>query len=194
MNSYQKEQSDTFTMIRQEFAELPSTEKQELKAMAEDYLIFRDEVDTFLTSYFGEICTHKCYQSQLSACCSREGIITFFGDTAVNVLMSGDEEIEILIKTLQKPDNGFKCIYLGQEGCMWRVKPIVCVMFLCDQAKKEVFDKKPELGQIWENLNLKKKHYTWPDKPVLFDALENFFINRGLSSPLMYMPALDCCV
>ncbi|MCP4349719.1 MAG: hypothetical protein GY795_29920 [Desulfobacterales bacterium] len=187
MNPYHKEQSDTFTMIQQEFAVLPSTEKQKLKAMAEDYLIFRDEVDAFLASHFGEVCTHKCYQSQLSACCSREGIITFFGDTAVNVLMSGNEEIEILIKTLQKPDNGFKCIYLGQEGCMWRVKPIVCEMFLCDQAKKEVFDKKPELGQIWENLNLKKKHYTWPDKPVLFDALENFFINRGLSSPLMYM-------
>ena len=56
----------------------------------------------------------------------------------VNALISQDREIDLLLEVLKEPNNGFKCIYLGEKGCLWRLKPIVCEMFLCEHAKKEV--------------------------------------------------------
>lgn len=152
-----------------------------------DYLLFRDEVDAFLHEHFSNVCTEKCYLNKVSACCSREGIITFFGDVVVNALVSTYTEISTMMMVLQKQNRGFKCVFLGNHGCMWRIKPIVCEMFLCEQAKKEVFQEKPWAGQLWDELNKRKKHYTWPDRPVLFEALERYFIEAGYSSPLMYM-------
>jgi len=70
---------------------------------------------------------------------------------------------------------------------MWRVKPIVCEMFLCEQAKKEVFREKAWAEDAWEELKQRKKLYTWPDRPVLFDDLERYFMDAGYSSPLMYL-------
>ncbi len=186
-NDYQKEQSETLAQVHRHFESLSLSEKQKLKAMTADYLSFRKDVEAFQSEYFGKICTQKCYESDLSACCSREGIITFFADMAINVLLSQNEEIEALMTVLQKPNNGFKCVYLGQNGCMWRVKPIVCEMFLCDQAQKKVFGEKPDIENIWEELKQRKKQYTWPDRIVLFDTLECYFLDAGYSSPLMYM-------
>ncbi|MGD9244161.1 MAG: hypothetical protein PVH36_04470, partial [Desulfobacterales bacterium] len=97
------------------------------------------------------------------------------------------KEIDALLATLQKPNTGFKCIYLGNNGCMWRVKPIVCEMFLCEQAKKEVFGEKAWTEDAWNELKQRKKLYTWPDRPVLFDDLERYFMDAGYSSPLMYL-------
>jgi hypothetical protein len=54
---------------------------------------------------------------------------------------------------------------------LWRLKPIVCEMFLCDRAKASVLDKDKALRDLWEGLLLKEKQFTWPDKPILFDAL-----------------------
>ncbi|MDM8552464.1 hypothetical protein QUF72_20425 [Desulfobacterales bacterium HSG2] len=187
MNDYHKEQSETFSMVRQHLATLSSSEKDKLKAMIADYLSFREETDAFLCEHFGGICIKNCYESRLSACCSREGIITFFADAVINMLVSRDDEIENLMAVLEKPNNGFKCVYLGEGGCMWQVKPIVCEMFMCDQAQKEVFEKKPHASQIWDALNQRKKQYTWPDRPILFDALEQCFLDAGYSSPLMYL-------
>ncbi len=187
MNSYQKEQSETLSMVQLHLNTLSFSEKKELKTSVADYLSFRDEVDSFLSEHFGKVCNQKCYENKLSACCSREGIITFFGDVVINALISQDEEIELLQSVLQRPNNGFKCIYLGNRGCMWRIKPIVCEMFLCEQSKKEVFEEKPWARQVWEELKLREKLYTWPDRPVLFDALERYFLDAGYSSPLMYL-------
>ncbi len=92
-----------------------------------------------------------------------------------------------MMMVLQKRNRGFKCIYLGNHGCMWRIKPIVCEMFLCEQAKKEVFQEKPLAGQLWDELKQRKNRYTWPDRPVLFESLERYFIDAGYSSTLMYM-------
>ncbi|MGD2030721.1 MAG: hypothetical protein PVG86_12380, partial [Desulfobacterales bacterium] len=39
----------------------------------------------------------------------------------------------------------------------------------------------------WNELKQRKKIYTWPDRPVLFDDLERYFMNAGYSSPLMYL-------
>jgi len=187
MSSYQKEQAETLSLVQRHFTTFSARERQKLESEVADYLTFRDEVDTFLCEHFSNICTIKCYQNKVSACCSREGIITFFGDLVVNVLVSTYSEINALMMVLQKRNRGFKCIYLGNHGCMWRIKPIVCEMFLCEQAKKEVFQEKPMAGQLWDELKQRKNRYTWPDRPVLFEALERYFIDAGYSSPLMYM-------
>lgn len=187
MNSYQQEQAESLAMVQRCLATLSSSERQALEVKITDYLLFRDEVDTFLSKHFSNLCTKKCYENKLSACCSREGIITFFGDMVVNTLVSCNEEINALLEALQKPNTGFKCIYLGDNGCLWRVKPIVCEMFLCEQAEKEVFRKKAWAEDAWEELKQRKKLYTWPDRPVLFDDLELYFMDAGYSSPLMYL-------
>jgi hypothetical protein len=144
-------------------------------------------VDLFLDKHFSHVCDRACYRSQLSACCSREGIVTFFADVVINVLFSEEAEVEALAKTLVTANNGFKCIYLGKWGCLWRVKPIVCQMFLCEPAKAKVFGARPAVEAEWLKLERRRKQFTWPDRPVLFDAIETCFIAFGCVSPLMYL-------
>jgi len=36
-------------------------------------------------------------------------------------------------------------------------------------------------------LEAKRKRFTWPDQPVLFDDLESYFMKSGYRSPLMYL-------
>ncbi len=187
MSSYQKEQVESYSMVRKHIATLTVLERKALESEISDYLSFRNEVDDFLFEHFSAVCTQKCYQDKISACCSREGIITFFGDIVVNVLVSPDDEIKTLVNVLRQPNTGFKCIYLGNDGCLWRIKPIVCEMFLCKQAQSNVFEKKNMAGQIWEELKQRQKAYTWPDRPVLFDNLERYFMDAGHTSSLMYM-------
>ncbi|NJL59913.1 MAG: hypothetical protein HC887_10000 [Desulfobacteraceae bacterium] len=105
----------------------------------------------------------------------------------INALMSDKQEISRLFEVLMQPDYGFKCVYLGEHGCLWKIKPIVCEMFLCDSAQDKVFGQHPELKQKWEVLKQHQKRFTWPDKPVLFDMLEEYFLDIGCSSPLMYL-------
>ena len=187
MNSYQKEQAQTLSLVRRHLADISEVERQAFQSQIADYLLFRNEVDAFLSKYFSNLCTQKCYQSKRSACCSRDGIITFFGDVVINTLASADDEIEALMAAIQKPYDSFKCIYLGHQGCLWRVKPIVCEMFLCKTAAKEVFGQKPEAEEVWNKFKRRRKLFTWPDRPVLFDDLERYFIDTGYSSPLMYL-------
>ncbi len=187
MNSYQKEQAESISMVRHRLSSLSPPEIQLLREQMTDYLSFRDAVRGFLSGNFGEACSQKCYQSKLSACCSREGIITFFADVVINVLLSSDADMEELLAVLQKPNNGFKCIYLGPQGCLWKLKPIVCEMFLCDQAQEEVFKENPDARNQWEELKKQEKTYRWPDRPVLFDEIERYFIDAGYSSSLMYL-------
>ena len=123
----------------------------------------------------------------LSACCSKEGIITFFADMVINALISSEEEIRLFARALGEVNRGFKCIYLGSGGCLWHLKPIVCEMFICDDAQKHILNSTPEARQKWEEFKQLQKRFTWPDRPVLFDALEAIFIKAGYSSPLMYL-------
>jgi hypothetical protein len=76
---------------------------------------------------------------------------------------------------------GFKCVFLGHEGCLWQIKPIVCEMFLCDAAENAVARK------CWDALVRQKKDYTWPDRPVLCDTLEQICIEAGYTSSLMFL-------
>jgi hypothetical protein len=105
----------------------------------------------------------------------------------VNALLSSDADLKLLRQTLENdPGGGLKCVYLGIDGCVWRLKPIVCEMFLCDRAKQALTDKDTALGARWQRLLMEEKQFTWPDKPVLFDELEELFLQAGLKSPLMY--------
>ena len=187
MNSYQKEQIQALSLVQGYLANLALDARQALESRIADYLLFRDDVDAFLEAHFSDVCTLKCFKSKISACCSRDGIITFFGDVVVNALVTPEEEINALRSVLQKPHEGFKCVYLGKQGCMWRVKPIVCEMFLCKPASEEVLAPKLEAAKTWKALQQRRKLFTWPDRPVLFDDLESYFIKAGCRSSLMYL-------
>lgn len=187
MREYQFEQLEALSLVRMHLKVLPRGEKDKLQLMTAEYLEFRRRVDRFLVTYFGSVCSHSCYQSQLSACCSREGIITFFADVVINLLFSEENEIDGLASALRRESGGFKCVYLGSAGCRWRIKPIVCQMFLCGPSKAKVFRQHPEAESEWLELEQLRKKFTWPDRPVLFDILEKYFIAMGCASPLMYM-------
>ena len=187
MSTYKQEQLEALQMISSHLQSMPPPERRLLTDMTLDYRAYRQEVSAFLKTHLAGVCTHKCYQSRLSACCSKEGIITFFADVVINALVSSTDQIRALIHALQVPNTGYKCIYLGPDGCRWQLKPIVCEMFICETAQTQVFDPAPAIRQEWEALTLMKKQFTWPDRPVIFDTIETLFIRAGYSSPLMYM-------
>ena len=184
---YQQEQHEATSLAATHLDTLTPDQIETLKTASHEYLMFRDDVDAFLNTYFASTCTQKCFQSSLSACCSREGIITFFADIVINILFSTSDERKLLLTVLQKPNTGPKCVYLGPQGCLWRIKPIVCQMFLCDAAMLRVFSDRPLAESVWNVLKNREKLFTWPDKKVLFDDLEAFFINAGYTSSLMYL-------
>ena len=187
MGDYRTEQLAALRAAIRYIQGLSTAEIDRLKRTISDYLEFRKEVDAFLDDHFADICTRTCFESELSACCSKDGIITFFADILINTLHASPAQIEALIDRLENPAEGFKCVYLAKNGCLMRIQPIVCKMFLCDRAEKEVFRNHPQLKSQWEDLKEKKKRFTWPDRPVLFDFLEELALKAGLSSPLMYM-------
>ncbi|MGM0452368.1 MAG: hypothetical protein ACQERN_04285 [Thermodesulfobacteriota bacterium] len=187
MNHYQLEQRDALHMIRQQLDKMPAAEKEGLRRQIADYLRFRFSVAEFMAVHLSQICDEKCYRSRLSACCSKDGIVTFFADWVVNVLDSDDGDLDAIGDAICRPQSDFKCIFLTDTGCLWRVKPIVCEMFLCHEAKNRAFDDNPAAARQWEQFLGEKKRFTWPDQPVLFEHLESHFIARGLQSPLMYI-------
>lgn len=187
MNAYHREQLEALLLVRTHLAGLPADDRRELEERIGDYLAFRAALDAFLGRHFGAVCTQSCYQSQRSACCSREGIVTFFADVVVNVLVSTDAACDRLAAVLAEPNEGFKCVYLGRAGCLWRVKPLVCAMFLCEPAAEAVFGRAPSAAATWQTLQQRARAFRWPDRPVLFDELEAVFMAAGRRSSLMYL-------
>lgn len=186
MSEYNQEQTEAIIMVREHLQTQTGPTLSRLRKEIKNYLAFRKDVDRFLKGHFSDICTEFCYRSDLSACCSREGIITFFADAVINVLVSGEDEIDTLLQVLHAPNQSLKCVYLGEKGCLWKVKPIVCELFLCKHARESVFGKDTRLKEAWERLERRAKRYTWPNRPVLFDNLEAYFKHRGYVSSLMY--------
>jgi hypothetical protein len=187
MNSYQIEQLDALQMVQAQLAKLSTAEIADLRSQVNDYLLFRSHVASFSQKHFEAICTRNCFQSELSACCSKDGIIVFFADIVINALVSGKAELDAMAQGIRNPVTAFKCIFLSETGCLWRIKPIVCEMFLCDQAQNAVFTDNPEAKRQWERFLKMKKRFTWPDKPVLFEQLESFFMDAGCDSSLMHI-------
>jgi hypothetical protein len=187
ISDYQRDQIETLAMVQGHLDGLPISQIRRLQEQIQPYLQFRKDTRQFLASYFDVVCYSRCYKTTRSACCTKEGIITYFADMVINCLQSDQTEIANLVKRLQEPNENSKCIYLGPAGCLWRIKPIVCEMFLCDAACRQVFAHHPEAEAKWKDLNQRKKRFIWPDQPILFDQLEDEFLNAGLFSTLMYM-------
>jgi len=187
MNQYQKEQLEALKMVRQHLDAMTHVERQSLKEKLTDYLEFRSHVTSFLEPFFSTICTEKCYTNKLSACCSKDGIIAFFGDVVVNALTSAAEGLDKLETAITHPEKENKCIFLSKKGCLWNIKPIVCEMFLCDEAEQKVFRSNAEAEKQWVAFKKERKNFTWPDKKVLFEELESVFMEKGAKSPLMYI-------
>jgi len=186
MNAYQTEQFEALTVIRRHLGGLSRARIDHLHAKIGDYLVYRRGMGQFLRTHFQDICTRECFLSRRSACCSKDSIITFFADVLINALLSTPEALDRLERRLQTPNQGHRCVYLGPAGCLWRLKPIVCETFLCETAMRAAFKGNPRLEKEWQDLKERKKEYTWPDRPVLFDTLEHFFLAAGCNLPLMY--------
>jgi len=187
MSEYNEQQKEAILMVRQHLSHLPNSELRWLIQRIKSYLRFRKVVGSFQQEHFADICSEKCFTSRTSACCGREGIITFFADVAINVLLSTSKEIDRLLETLERDQGGFNCVYLNKSGCLWRCKPIVCEMFLCDHAKNLVLANNERLASQWQGFRRRERMYTWPTRQVLFDELEVFFLHAGFESPLMYL-------
>jgi hypothetical protein len=54
-------------------------------------------------------------------------------------------------------------------------------------AKERIIKKNYSIREKWDSLRKKEKEFTWPEGKVLFDEIEDIFINHGYQSPLMYM-------
>lgn len=187
MNEYQCEQQRALSQTTAYIEKLSATDHKLLGEEIGAYKQFRERVDNFLSSNCHEICTLSCYTSKTSACCSKDGIITFWADVLINAYCSTPVQITTLIAHIQNPRYNHKCIYLGVDGCCWQVRPLVCTMFLCDTIHNEVLGKRVNVQAKWDALKSEAKSYRWPDQPVLFDDLEQRCINAGIQSPLMYL-------
>ena len=187
MNEYQTEQWQALNLARAAIACIHRDEAENLKEKISRYMEFRGEVDLFLSKYFGSHCTQSCFENRLSACCSKDGIVTFWADIVINALLSSQAQLADCSQALSEPASEHKCTYLGPTGCRWHVRPLMCAMFLCDAIKDKVFTLQSELQGNWESLQARAKDFRWPDKPVLFDWLEGYFLDRGIQSPLMYI-------
>jgi hypothetical protein len=187
MTPYQHEQRQALEMVRNYISGLSDVELKILKEMISDYMFFRRDVDRFLDTHFSRLCTRTCYQDQTSACCSKDGIITFFADAVINALESSESQLGSLMNRLTGPHKGSKCVYLGSNGCLWQIKPLVCAMFLCTRAEKEVLDKNTRAKERWAALKQREKSFRWPDREVLFETIEDIFIKAGYDSTLMYL-------
>ena len=186
MSAYNRQQREALLMVRSHLEGLPTPRRKTLRESIEPYLAFRGEVARFQEEFFSSLCSRKCFSDHTSACCGREGILTFFADVVINVLLSTGEEVDSLLSTLDRDRGGWNCVYLDEAGCRWRLKPIVCEMFLCDEARERVLGGREDLGLQWEDLRQRERLFTRPTQPVLFDDLERLFIEAGITSPLMY--------
>ena len=187
MNAYQMEQIDAWRQILDAWTRMPAPERKALRQAVQDYVRFREEVDAFLKERFHGHCTTACYLNHRSACCSKDGILTFWADLVVEAVDSGMQRIAAMPAHIETPDIAHKCIYLSTGGCRWRIRPLVCAMFLCDAAQQAVFSRDPGSGRFWQALCRRARSFRWPDRPVLFDLIESRFMALGCRSPLMYL-------
>ncbi len=186
VSEYNREQWSSFQAILQACQMLSPSVKEELLASLDPYLKFRRELDAFQEEYFTPICRPACYETRLSACCGFESIFTFFADEVITFLVATPEELSRLFDVLQRPNKTTHCVYLGAEGCLWKMRPISCAMFFCDEARKTLFERSPEAEQLWLDFQGREKTFTRPTQKILFDDLEAFFIGLKADSPHMY--------
>ncbi|MEA3230563.1 MAG: hypothetical protein U9Q05_02265 [Thermodesulfobacteriota bacterium] len=186
ITTWQAEQLDALRMVRCHLTRTGSESRERLRASVVDYLSFRRDLDAFLAVHFSHVCTRSCYANNKSACCGKDGIITFFAEVVINALVSAEEELDLLMDVLKQPNKGLKCVYLGAQGCLWHLRPVMCALFLCDPAEAEVFHSNAHLRSQWSFFKDRERAFKWPDRAVLFDDMEKLFITAGYRSALMY--------
>ena len=91
ISEYNQQQKEALLMVLQHLSGLPLSQLHRLKQRIRSYVGFRQTVASFQETHFADLCSEKCFTSYTSACCGREGIITFFADVVVNVLLSTQE-------------------------------------------------------------------------------------------------------
>lgn len=186
VSEYHRHQWASFKAIEKACRNLSDLQLLELQECLSTYLQFREDLAAYQQRYFGDFCRATCFDSGVSACCGFESIITFFADQVVTSLLSTPEQMEAIFRKLEQPNQSSNCVFLGDTGCIWRLPPISCAMFLCEQAKRNVFDENQHARAIWEEFLRLEKEYTHPTQPVLFDDIESYFILLGVDSPHMY--------
>lgn len=184
---YRDEQLQNQSIIQEYLHASGETEIASIRNLCEDYLNFREDVARFQARYLAPYCHAACFQQQRSDCCNKDGIITFFADLVVNAVVSSPRELAAILECLQHSRNDMKCIYLGSRGCRWRIKPIVCEMFVCERAQKEAFGASSDALEMWRGLEKRAWSFRWPDRVVLFDEIESRFLAAGVRSSLMYL-------
>ena len=103
MTPYQKGQAESLSVVKRHLEALSESKKADLRTLIADYRSFRKAVETFLSEQFSAVCNQKCFRSRVSACCSRDGIVTFFADHVINALESDVTALERLDAALYKP-------------------------------------------------------------------------------------------
>lgn len=186
LSQYNRDQLVGFEVIAKIVRQLSVAEIAQLKRELEPYCEFRRALAEFFRVYFEPTCIDSCFKTNLSACCGFESIIIFFSDQVINTLISEPNDIAAILHTLQRPNNSRHCVYLGTDGCLWKMSPIACAMFFCTNAKARVFSAFSQAQETWEALQRQEKEFTLPTKPVLFDQLEAYFIERGAAAPNLY--------
>ncbi len=186
ISEYNRDQLSAFQDLAEAMGLLNEEEALGLRQAILPYLEFRREVDHFSQTHFKSCCSKMCFETRLSACCGFESIFTFFADQVITYVESEPEEIDAILKVLSRPNTTKHCVYLGENGCLWKVRPISCAMFFCDQAKESILIEQSEALTTWKALQAKEKDFTWPARPVLFDEIEVLFRKKGLDSPHMY--------
>lgn len=187
MNDYQREQLAAWRQIEQGLTQMSTREKQAIATEIAGYLRFRHEVEKFIDQHFNKHCTISCYQNNRSACCGKDSILTFWADLVINAINTDSHSVKAMMNAIHRPVYADKCIYLSRQGCCWHIRPLVCLMFLCDAVQQEVFSKEPDAGRQWEAFCSRARSFRWPDRSVLFDRLEARFLARDCFSPLMYL-------
>lgn len=186
VSEYNRDQWDSFKAIEKACRSLSDLDLQGLQENLQSYLRFRDALATYQQKYFGAFCRTACFDSRISACCGFESIFTFFADQVVTYLMSAPAQRDAIFRRLEQPNRSSHCVFLAETGCIWRLPPISCAMFLCEKAKRSVFDDDHHAKAVWDEFLRLEKDYTHPTKQVLFDDIESYFILLGVESPHMY--------
>lgn len=186
VSEYQRDQWTSFKTIEKACRNLSDLQLRELQESLNAYLQFREDLAEYQQEHFGAFCRAACFDTGISACCGFESIITFFADQVITCLLSTPEQMETIFHKLEQPNRTSHCVFLGDSGCIWSLPPISCAMFLCEKAKRSVFDENQYAKAVWDELLRLEKEYTHPTQPVLFDDVESYFILLGVDSPHMY--------
>ncbi|OIP91493.1 MAG: hypothetical protein AUK55_11135 [Syntrophobacteraceae bacterium CG2_30_61_12] len=185
-SDYNSAQLLSFSAIRQVCERMSGEELERLRRMIEPYLDYRRQLDQFTRRHFAAFCRDACFQTGLSACCGFESIIIFFADQAINYLCSTAVEMDRILALLERTNRTNHCVFLGPEGCLWRVPPITCAMYVCAAAKEKVFGANPETAVGFDEFREAEKPFTRPTQPVLFDQLEKVFMAHGVATSSMW--------